>query len=62
MIMDIDSKTKPGLKLFRHFKYVWTPDPKKTKWALSVHKVMTGEAAEKLQNLQEEFQKLMEKK
>ena len=57
MIMDIDSKTKPGLKLFRHFKYVWTPDPKKTKWALSVHKVMTVEAAEKLQNLQEEFQK-----
>ena len=58
IIMDIDSTKKPGLKLFRHFKYVWTPDPKKVKWALSVHNVMKGEAEEKLRNLQEDFQKL----
>ena len=59
VIMDIDSETIENVKLFRHFKHTWTPDPHKTKWSLSVHSSMKKEAQEKVDNLKEEFVKKM---
>ena len=55
-IMDIDSIKKPGVKLFRHFKHMWTPDPKKVKWSLSIHSAMKVEAMQRLQDINSEMQ------
>ena len=56
IVLDIDSKKKPGIKLFRHFKHTWTPDPKVTKWSISAHSIMTVEASQKLQSLKQDME------
>ena len=56
IVLDIESKKKPGIKLFRHFKHTWTPDPKVTKWSISAHSIMKAEASQKLQSLKKDME------
>jgi hypothetical protein len=56
IIMDIESIKKPGIKLFRHFKHTWTPDPEKEKWSLLIHSIMKAETQQRLQELEIELE------
>ena len=55
-ILNIQSEQVDNFKLFRHFKKIWTPDPKQTVWALSVHKSMLHEAETKVALLEDMIQ------
>ena len=55
-ILDIESEQKPGIKLFRHFKHTWTPDPRNIKWSISAHSIMKAEASKKIQEIKKEME------
>ena len=56
VVMEIESKTIPGAKLFRHFNHAWDRDPAKKKWAMSVHTKLCDEAIEKMKGIKNELE------